>query len=724
VTELALLLAIHTSGLLFAIALARASGGTGAGAELHRLGSALTRAADAFLAQEFRLVTLVAGVLASLAFAIYSVLLQPGSGLGGLETGFWAAVGLGIGAASTCLVARIAARLAIRASLKALSAAERSMDRALGVSIRAGGAVGLFAETVSALGIALVFGLLFAMKGGTKLDAAAAGPLAKSIALLLPAYALGVATAALVIQRGGSTYHVSSDVGGDLAGERDAGLEHDDARNPAIVADLVGDHVGVATGRSIDLFLAASVANVTAIVIGQSFFDAARSAGVEALSFVALPIVARAFGVIASAVGVMVVRTDDPENTAHALWRGQVSTAVISTAGVAGSALWLVGEPHWSRFFWAGLLGVAAAAFAGHFARSRVDRRVGPVRELLETLKLAEAPGVTLGLGAGLETAAAPIFAVAVAMTGAWQLGVSTGLPGGGAVAALTAVMMMLASAPFVLALATLAPVADGARGVSSMASSASSADAQRRTARLDDAGFAATSVAQAYLIVAGCVTALLAASAVPLLAARGGSTAASVDIMKPAVAWSGALGLALVLAFAGSATRAGTRGARGVAQEVERQLRGFPKERGLPAIPAEFTPSYRACVELTAKTALSRAALPIALSMAAPLVLGLALRILYRHSDTALPAEALGAFVAVAALAGLGAALSVDGARATLAAARRSLRRGAPSAGFSAALGADAVADVMGNVAGPAALLMVKAIAVVALVVAPFLGT
>ena len=131
-TELGLLIFLHTSGLVFALLLAQWLGkGHPLGAELHRLGGAITRAADAFLAQEFRVVALAVGVLAPVAFALYSTLLSPGAGLGGLETGFWAAVALALGAANACLVARVATRLALRASHHSLPAASHSVDRAL-----------------------------------------------------------------------------------------------------------------------------------------------------------------------------------------------------------------------------------------------------------------------------------------------------------------------------------------------------------------------------------------------------------------------------------------------------------------------------------------------------------------------------------------------------------------------------------------------------------------
>lgn len=712
-----MLIFLHTSGLVFALLLAQWLGkGHPLGAELHRLGGAITRAADAFLAQEFRVVALAVGVLAPVAFALYSTLLSPGAGLGGLETGFWAAVALALGAANACLVARVATRLALRASHHSLPAASHSVDRALVVSMRAGGAVGLFVETVSFIAISLVFGLLFAMKGGFRLAPAEAIALGRAVALLLPAHALGAATAALVLQRGGATYHTSGDLAADLAGERDAGLDHDDARNPAVIADLVGDHVGKAAGRATDLYITATTSTVVALLIGASVLDANRAQATLALA--AFPLVARAFGVVATGFGVMIARTDDSDSPASALWRGQLTTAVVSLAGLLGAAHWLVAESGSIRLFWAGAFGLLAASMAAHAARLQIDRRIGPLRELIETQRVGESTGLAFGMSSGLGATAWPLGALAVAITAAWAVGASSGLPLGGVLGALTALMTISASAPYLLALGTFEAVADSARGVSALVTQAE--DVQRRTARLDETGLSASTASQAYLIVTGGLTAALAASALPMLFTKG---LASVDLLSPAVAMSGALGLATVLVYAGSAARAGTRGARGVAQEVERQLRGFPRERGRPQIPPDYTPSYRNCVELTARAALHRMMAPVAAGLAAPLALGVALHLIFRHHYATLPAQALAAFVVVAALTGMAAALALHATKSTLSAARRFVRRSGPARDFDAAIASDAVADVLGNAAGPAAHLLTKAIAVVALVVAPFIA-
>jgi K(+)-stimulated pyrophosphate-energized sodium pump len=308
-------------------------------------------------------------------------------------------------------------------------------------------------------------------------------------------------------------------------------------------------------------------------------------------------------------------------------------------------------------------------------------------------------------------------------MTGAWHLGASTGLAGGGVLGALSALMTLSASTPYHLALATFGPIADGARGASSMIASAAVPEAQRRTSRLDDAGFAASAVSQTFLIVEGSLSAVLAAGALPMLMAKSPSTTSPIDLREPAVLWSGALGLAAVLAYAGSTVRAATRGARGVVQEVDRQLKGFAQEKGRRAVPLDYTPSYKNCVELAASAALRRLIVPVLLGLSLPLALGLGLRLLFRNTGSALPLAALAAFVVVGAAAAMAHSLSMDGTRASLSAARRASRRGREEGGFSAALSGDAMADLLGDAAGPAAQLLIKSAAVVTLLVAPFIG-
>jgi K(+)-stimulated pyrophosphate-energized sodium pump len=723
VTELGLILGINLAGLCFAALLARWLLARDAGtAEMRRLTSAVERATTAFLRGEYRFVAIVAAGLATLVFALHGHLARPGSLVTPLEAGFWTALALLLGAAAVCVTALVGAELAARGSVRTVAGARLSLDRALSIAVRAGGVAGLVAETLSVLSLSALFVLVFAMKGGLHLAAPQAADLALQVALLLPGFGLGAAAAALVLQRGGATFHVSGDVGGDLAGERDAGLDHDDTRNPAIVADLVGDYVGLAATRTIDLFLSATAANVTVIVVGACIYQEhhAELAGVTAL--IGLPLVVRAFGVIASGFGVMVVRSDEQRNPAAGLWRGHFTTAVVALGGLFGATIWLLGAHYWARFFAAGALGLVAVSLSAHATRYRVERRFAPLREVLDALRVGDAATVAQGLAAGLGSVALPALLIGGAMTGAWELGVSSGLQSGGVIGALTALMAMLASGPFVLAVAAFGSITDNAQGVAAMNAAVTHGETQRRASRLDDAGFAGAAMAQTYLIVVGCLSALLAAAALPLMAQRLSVWAAPSEIAKPVIVWSGALGAVAVLGYAGSVVRAAMRGARGVALEVERQLRGFPRERGLAIVPRDYTPSYRSLIDLVSKSALERLLWPSTAALLLPVAIGIVLSVAYRHAAPGVAAEALTAFVIAGAVTALGAALAIDGARATLGAARRAAGPRGGTSDFGASLSGDAFADLLGNAAAPAAELIVKAAALTSLALLPFL--
>jgi K(+)-stimulated pyrophosphate-energized sodium pump len=720
-TELGLILGINLAGLAFAGLLVRWLSARDVGnAELRRVGGALQRAAESFLWRECRLIAIGTLVLVVVLLAAYGWRQPAGEAL---QPAFWSVVGVVLGAASSSAVAHFGARLAASASVRLLAAARTSLDQALSISVRAGGAAGLLAETMSALGTSALFALLYSMKGGFALGAEHAGPLALRAATLLPGYAVGAVAAALVIQRAGATYHASSDVAADWAGERDAGLEHDDARNPALVSDLVGDHVGMAATRTTDLFVSATLGNVAGVIVAASVYESNRDQLGGALAVVLLPIVVRAFGLIGSVFGVMVVRTtEETVSPAAALWRGHVTTLVVSLGGLAGAAYWLLGEQRFLRFVSAATIGVVITAAIAHYARLRAARRFAGFRDVLDAVRGGDATTVAQGLAAGLEAALLPTLAIGTGMVAAWQLGAGSGLVSGGMLAVTLALTTMLAGGPYVAILATIGPIADSARGVLAMSPQARSGDTEGRASRLDDAGFLAGAVAETYLVIVGCLTGLLTAAALPVLLGRndGGS---GVNLGKPVVAWCGALGAAAVLGYAGSAIRAATRGAQSVALEVERQLRGFPRERGLIQLPEGYTPSYRTIIDASTRVALERLMAPVAAALFVPAALGIGLKLLYHSADPGLASEGLASFVIVASVTGLTAALAVDAARVSLGTARRANRPRGAMAGFSASVTGDSVADLVGSSAAPAAHLLVKATAVGALAVAPFLS-
>jgi K(+)-stimulated pyrophosphate-energized sodium pump len=719
VTELGLIVGIDVVGLMLALLLWRQVAVRDAGPPaIRRLGSALERAARAFLWQELRLIAATTFVLVVLAAVVGGAFGRAQGSFSRLEGAFWLIAGLCLGACGAGLSGHVATVLAVRGSVRTAAAAGSSVDAALGVAMRAAGSAGLFGETLSTLGVGSLFGLIYAIKGGFAAPSAQALLLAAHAVLLLPSFALGAAAAALVMQRGGGAFHAASGVGSDQAGERDAGLEHDDARNPAVVAELVGDHVGASATRIVDGFASASVANAAALIIGAALAAAAPSD--DPLLLLALPLVVRAFGVIASAFGVFLVRCDEVSTLAPALLRGYLSTAVIALVGLAGTTFWLVGE-HFLPVFGAGALGLVAVLLAAHALLLRLGRRSTAIRDANESLRIGGGAMIAGGLGAGLETALVPVAILGAAALGSARVGGSSGLPGGVGVCLLVFVISALSVAPYVLSVATLGSIADGARGVATM--TLADSELRRRCARLDDAGFWGAAVARQYAICSGTLASLLIAWAIAGQSPSTGNAAlAPSGAESPALVWCGALGAAVVLAYAGSVARAAVRAAREVSAEVERQLRGFPREHGIAQIPADYTPSYKSCVELTTAVSLRRALAPIAGGLVAPMALGVCLRLSYRGLAPELVTQGLTWFVVVAALTGLTAGLSLDAARAAIGSVRRANRARDGASAFSNSITADALSDIFGNAAGPALQLLAKASAAAALIVTPFL--
>ncbi|HYP97691.1 MAG TPA: sodium/proton-translocating pyrophosphatase [Polyangiaceae bacterium] len=717
--ELGLVVGIDVVGLMLALLMWRGVSVRDAGpAALRRLGSALERAARAFLWQEYRLIGIASFVLL-LPMVVSSATIDVGAGpVSRVSVAFWGAAGLCLGALGSTIAGYVSTVIAVRGSVRTAAAAHTSIDAALGVAMRAAGSANLISETLSGLLVSSLFVLLFAIQGGFALPSEQAQPLARHVVLLLPGFALGAAVSALVLQRGGGAFHAAGGVGSDQAGERDAGLDHDDARNPAVVAELVGDHVGASATRGVDGFASASVANVAALMIGASLSSALRG---DPLLLLTLPLVVRAFGVIASAFGVILVRGDETTSVSSALLRGYLSTTAISLSGLWGISYWLFGE-HFLPIFASAALGLIAVLVAAHALLLRIGRRSSSLRDSNEALRIGGGALVSASLGGGLETSLVPVAIFGVAVALAASIGAHGGLSSGVELSVLMFTLAAVSASPFVSSVATLGSIADGARGVVNMSNA--DAESKRRSTRLDDASFLGGAIARRYSMFSGALSSLLIAWAI---AARGSALVTKSSeppslAVGSALAWCGALGAAVVLGYAGSVARAAVRGAREVSAEVERQLRGFPREHGIAQVPAEYTPSYKHCVELTTTVALRRALPPMAAGVLAPVLLGIGLRLAFGGTTRELVAQGLSWFVIVAALTGLTAALAVDAARATLGSVRRANRGRENSYAFSTSITADALSDIFGNAAAPALQLLVKATAAAALIITPFL--
>src|SRR5439155_871632 len=216
--------------------------------------------------------------------------------------------------------------VSIRANLRTASAVRTSLNRALQLALRGGAVSGLFVVAMSLLGVGGLFVLLRAF-----------GVAEEKIPLLIVGYGFGASLVALFAQLGGGIYTKAADVGADLVGKVEAGIPEDDPRNPAVIADLVGDNVGDGACRGADLLESTAAENIGAMILGSGLAVSAARAGIHfsagMLGVMLFPLVARAFGLIASIVGIMAVRTDEHEDPMQALNRGYYIAAALAVAG-------------------------------------------------------------------------------------------------------------------------------------------------------------------------------------------------------------------------------------------------------------------------------------------------------------------------------------------------------------------------------------------------------
>src|SRR2546427_680084 len=201
------------------------------------------------------------------------------------------------------------------------------LRQALETGGRRGRVSGLVVVAVSLCGVGLLYGGLGALRFEP----------AKS-PLMIVGYGFGASFGALFAQLGGGIYTKAADVGADLVGKVEAGIPEDDPRNAAVIADLVGDNVGDCAGRGADLFESTAAENIGAMILGVVLFPFFGIAGVI------FPLVARSFGLVASIVGVFVVRAREDEAPMRALNRGYLVTSVLA-AILFGVAAWAMLQP-------------------------------------------------------------------------------------------------------------------------------------------------------------------------------------------------------------------------------------------------------------------------------------------------------------------------------------------------------------------------------------------
>ncbi|MBS4028499.1 MAG: sodium-translocating pyrophosphatase [Ignavibacteriales bacterium] len=714
--ELNLILGISVFGLLFAVYLIKnvMSRDTGTDA-MRAISDAIKEGAEAFLRRQNRTIGMLAIALALLIYILYAFVrahqeFDPVHSAGQLA--LWTSLSFILGAICSVAAGYMGMWVSIRTNIRTASAATRSLNEALQTALRGGAVSGFFVVALSLLGVAGLFGIVNALNVAKSVE---------QIPLLIAGYGFGASFVALFAQLGGGIYTKAADVGADLVGKVEAGIPEDDPRNPAVIADLVGDNVGDCAGRGADLFESTAAENIGAMILAAALYKANPEAlGASGLMSVLLfPLVARAFGIIASAIGIMIVKTNEDEDPMKALNRGYYVTTVLAMVGFYVASKWLLGDQYYFNFFLCGVIGVLTALAFVFITQYYTEYKYRPVQSIAEASKTGPATNIIAGIAVGMESTAYPVLVISAALISAYFLGENSGLKEAGLFGTAVATMGMLGTAAYILAMDTFGPITDNAGGIIEM--SKQPEHIRVKTDRLDAVGNTTKALTKGYAVGSAALAAFLLFSAYFDEVRNYGGHLTGIDLSKPAVFVGAMFGAMLVFLFCSLAIKAVGRAAYAVINNVREQFKNNP---GI--MKGTSKPDYGQCVDIVTTSALKEMVVPGVLVVAMPIVVGVLFKWLYQVSGSPLHgatgAEVVGGFLMVGTITGILMALFLNNGGGAWDNAKKFVEVGKQKGSdwHKATVVGDTVGDPFKDTAGPSLHVLIKLLSTITLVMAP----
>jgi len=735
--ELTLVLSISVFGLIAAWALARWVLSKSVGSEaMQKISNAIKEGAEAFLRRQNRTILLLALLFAVVLFIGYGFIrshrdFDPVGG--SLELATWITLSFILGALCSVIAGYVGMWVSIRSNIRTATAALTSLNDALRIALRGGAVSGLLVVAMSLLGVGGLYALVssFSNVEPTK------------IPLLIVGYGFGASFVALFAQLGGGIYTKAADVGADLVGKVEAGIPEDDPRNPAVIADLVGDNVGDCAGRGADLFESTAAENIGAMILGASLavaaqkMDLAFSAGV--IGVMMFPLIARAFGIIASIIGILSVKMDKEEkmDPMQALNRGYYVAVVLAMIGFGIATYWLLNSPNapnaWWHFFLCGIIGVLTSVAFVYITQYYTEYKYNPVKRIAEASKTGPATNIIAGVGVAFECIWMPSLVMGAALLGSYYLGSSSGLPHAGLFGTAVATMGMLATAAYILAMDTFGPITDNAGGIVEM--SQQPENVRKKTDRLDAVGNTTKALTKGYAVGSAALAAFLLFQAyMDEVAQYANKSMESVNLANPVVFVGGLIGAALVFLFSSMAIRAVGSAAQSIIEEVRRQYAKLPRINDIIQFTPDFKPEYGSCVDIVTRAALRKMVAPGLLVVLTPIAVGLIFKIFITPENPLISAEAVAGLLMIGTIVGILTALFLNNGGGAWDNAKKYIESGAHGGKYlslkdggrtknpthAAAVVGDTVGDPFKDTAGPSLHVLIKLLSTITLVLAP----
>jgi len=609
-----------------------------------------------------------------------------------------------MGAGFSLAVGQIGMRMAVQANVRVASAARKSFGESLRIAYRAGTITGMLTDGLGLFGGTIIF-IIFGI--------------AAPDALL--GFGFGGTLVALFMRVGGGIYTKAADVGADLVGKVEAGIAEDDPRNPAVIADLVGDNVGDCAGMAADIFESYEVTIVSSLILGVALWSLTGR-----LEWIIYPLLVRGIGVIGSIIGTYRVRggTGKSGDAMRAIFSGYLTSAAISVVLFGIVAVLYMNDVNggWWRPFLATTAGVLLAILIDRLTDYFTGSDSPPVKEIKKSADTGTATLILSGVSVGFESSVWSILVIAATIF-------SSILIFGGVSAepfeqftfilygvALTGIGMLTLTGNNV-AMDSFGPIADNANGIGQMAWSESDDEdlvaARQIMADLDAVGNTTKAITKGIAIGSAVIAAVSLFGSFITDVSRVDPTALAqgIRVSSPQVFVGLLIGGAVPWLFSSFAIQAVSRAASLIIQEARRQFR-------LGVLEGKVKPDYRQAVALSTSAA-QKELVPLALiGVLTPVIVGLVLQV-----------EALGGFLAGIIVSGQLLAVFLnnsggawDNAKKLIEDEPRDPERnlGKGSERHKAGVVGDTVGDPFKDTAGPALNPMIKVVNLVALIVAP----
>lgn len=695
--------------------------------KMQEVWNAIKDGADAYLKRQLRSILPLIGILTvALFFSVYIVpptpeALERFEGVPAETVRLW--IGLArafafvMGAGFSLTVGQIGMRMAVEGNVRVASASKRSFGDALRIAYRAGTITGMLTDGLGLLGGTLIFIVL---------------GIAAPDALL--GFGFGGTLLALFMRVGGGIFTKAADVGADLVGKVEAGIPEDDPRNPAVVADLVGDNVGDCAGMAADIFESYEVTIVSGLILGLALWHTTGR-----LEWIIFPLMVRGIGVLSSIVGTYFVRSDADKggDAMKAIFSGFLTSAAISAALFFIAGFFYLNTPAMNE--WGGWWRLPLAVGVGVLLAILIDRlteyftgtHAKPVNDIKKSADTGPATLILNGVSVGFESSVWSVLVIALTIVASiFIFGTIPGVAGIDRATfilygvAMTGIGMLTLTGNNV-AMDSFGPISDNANGIGEMAwhgkTDKATKDAQQIMADLDAVGNTTKAITKGVAIGSAVIAAVSLFGSFLVDVSRAQNAlgipvdqqiqALGIRVDIPQVFVGMLIGGALPWLFSSFAIQAVARAASLIVLEVRRQFK-------LGVLKGKVKPDYKQAVEISTAAAQKELVSLALLGIVTPIVVGLTLQV-----------EALGGLLAGIIVSGQLLAVFLNNSGGAWDNAKKLIEdeprnpaknTGKGSERHKAGVVGDTVGDPFKDTAGPALNPMIKVVNLVAVIVAP----